>query len=91
MSDYCVHVSNPGRRNLSVFQDSLSYEEKVSSIEDAKEMCISAIKRGADALIVNDDTGDIIYPVIRVKGTGEYIDFIPLDNSNDVTITWEKA
>lgn len=89
MSRYTVHVSTIAK---SIFGESYSYDEKFDSLEDAKAMCLDSLyDNPANALIEDNETGDIIYPSIKVKDTGEYINYIPIDNKDDVIITWEKV
>lgn len=89
MSRYTVSVSTVPK---SIFDDSFSYEEKLDSLEDAKAMCLDSLyDYPANALIEDNETGDIIYPTIKLKDTGKYINHIPVDNPEDVIITWEKV
>lgn len=89
MSRYTVHVNTVAK---SVFDDCFSYDENLDSLEDAKAMCLDSLyDYPANALIEDNETGDIIYPSVKLKDTGEYINHIPVDNSDDVIITWEKV
>lgn len=89
MSRYTVRVSTVPK---SIFDDSFSYDEKLDSLEDAKVVCLDSLyDNPANALIEDNETGDIIHPSVKVKDTGEYINYIPIDNSDDVIITWEKV
>lgn len=89
MSRYTVSVSTVPK---SIFDDSFSYEEKLDSLEDAKTLCLDSLQGSpANALIKDNETGDIIYPSVKIKDTGEYINYIPIDNPDDVIITWEKV
>lgn len=89
MSRYTVRVSTVPK---SVFDDSFYYDEKLDSLEDAKTLCLDSLQGSpANALIEDNETGDIIYPTIKLKDTGKYINHIPVDNPEDVIITWEKV
>lgn len=89
MSKYTVRVSTIAK---SIFDDSFSYDVKLDSLEDAKAMCLDSLyDNPANALIEDNETGDIIYPSVKLKDTGEYINYIPVDNSDNVIITWEKV
>lgn len=88
MSRYTVNVSTVAK---SIFDESCSYDVNIDSLEDAKEICLDSLyDNPANALIEDNETGDIIYPSVKVKDTGEYINYIPIDNSDDVIITLEK-
>lgn len=89
MSRYTVHLSTVPK---SIFDDSLSYDVKLDSLEDAKAMCLDSLyDNPANTLIEDNETGDIIYHTVKLKDTGEYINHIPVDNSDNVIITWEKV